>query len=72
MKNRNKTAMPIFDSYGETRHGESGLTKLEEFTKCAMQGLLAAGGVGPDSIGPTSVEVAELVLAELDKGGGDV
>jgi hypothetical protein len=52
----------------------TGLTKLEDFTKAAMQGWLArcsniphTVGLDPDEIAKISISIAKAVLGELDK-----
>tara|TARA_R110000744_G_scaffold118925_1_gene221994 strand:- start:242 stop:493 length:252 start_codon:yes stop_codon:yes gene_type:complete len=51
----------------------TGLTKLEDFTKAAMQGFISAGGMGmpnPSELSELAVKYAEAVLYALDKGRG--
>jgi hypothetical protein len=79
MNNKDMPAMPLSreDSI-KYLHGDCvlcGLTKLEDFTKAAMQGLLSnismIDGATESQIARikyTSILVAESVLAELEKG----
>jgi hypothetical protein len=84
MDNKDMPAMPVsiitkqyeVDGYKYVEAVEhyEGLTKLEDFTKAAMQGLLSnismIDGATESQIARikyTSILVAESVLAELDK-----
>ena len=71
MDNKDMPAMPV---YHVADYKLMGLTKLEDFTKAAMQGLLSnismIDGATESQIARikyTSILVAESVLAELDK-----
>jgi hypothetical protein len=85
MDNKDMPAMPtglihedVFNSDGEfcgtVEARYVGLTKLEDFTKAAMQGWLArcsntphTVGLDPDEIAKVSISIAKAVLGELDK-----
>jgi hypothetical protein len=79
MNNADMPAMPkglvvteSGDFYGN-EDSELGLTKLEDFTKAAMQGFISAGGMGmpnPSELSELAVKYAEAVLYALDKGRG--
>ena len=71
MDNKDMPAMPV---YHVADYKLMGLTKLEDFTKAAMQGWLArcsniphTVGLDPDEIAKISISIAKAVLGELDK-----
>ena len=79
MDNKDMPAMPISEE--DTDRIDvgvkiyTGLTKLEDFTKAAMQGWLArcgnvphTVGLDPDEIAKVSISIAKAVLKQLDKG----
>ena len=71
MKNSDMPAMPIELSGFGMPEAHYGLTKLEDFTKAAMQGLLAYGDLyfhsdGRAKLAKDAVDFAEAVLAELE------
>lgn len=58
------------DTYsGKPCNQHYGLTKRELFSAMAMQGLISKGNLySPESIAKRSVECADALLAELNKG----
>jgi len=76
MKNADMPAMPQNGTEGHSGDlnnsedwGGSGLTKREQFSAMAMQGLLAkpAGEVHPEMVMFYAVSAADALLVELDK-----
>lgn len=67
MSNNGDTpAMPVMDEYPE--HGQHyGLTKREKFAMAAMQGFCGDGGTQVVNIPKMAVEMADALLAELEK-----
>jgi hypothetical protein len=62
------------DPFGNYTVTSLGLTKLEDFTKAAMQGWIArcsnvphTVGLDPDEIAKVSISIAKAVLKQLDK-----
>ncbi|MFM5478389.1 hypothetical protein ACET81_20970 [Aeromonas veronii] len=82
MKNADMPAFPVTDENGMPFNSlpkepcTIGLTKLEAFTKAAMQGLLAGGYCLSDGdarhrlkdVPTEAVNIARAVLDELEKG----
>lgn len=86
IKNADMPAMPVLNGdnepanigcgYYRDKNLATGLTKLEEFTKAAMQGLLAGGYCVSDGdaryrlkdVPTEAVNIARAVLDELERG----
>jgi hypothetical protein len=76
MENSNK---PTFPFIPQSQHGYSGLTKREYFAALAMQGTNTEayantfGNKWAENVAKDSVQMADALLAELDKpkGGGE-
>ena len=77
MNNSDMPAMPLTgDAYTDINGGQycegrvedgMGLTKREHFAGLAMQGLIAADNKGAHRIAHDAVNLADALLAELDK-----
>jgi len=67
MINSDMPAMPCTVK-PEYQYQDSGLTKREHFAGLAMQGLIAAGHKMEIRVAVDSLEMADALLAELEKG----
>lgn len=70
--NGDMPVMPVFPDT-ETGHAAAfrGLTKRELFAMAAMQGFCSDSSMDLEGIPKAAVDMADAILAELDKTGGE-
>lgn len=74
MNNSDMPAMPTEEKVGYVTHTSGGLTKREYFAGIAMGRVIAQdknGVMGPDITAAAAVILADALLAELERTGGE-